>query len=173
MKDSSPHDQYEAREVDAPEESRHAVWMRVALAEAELAALHGDVPVGAVVVGADDRELGRGHNRRESDRDPTGHAEIVALRAAARGIAHWRLDGATLYSTLEPCPMCAGAAVNARIERVVFGALDPKAGALESLYRLGADPRLNHRFEVTGGILARESQELLQRFFRQLRRGEP
>jgi tRNA(adenine34) deaminase len=144
-------------------------WMRVALAEADAATLHGDVPVGAVVVAADGRELARDHNRREERADPTAHAELLALRAAAAQNAHWRLEGATLFVTLEPCPMCAGALVNARIARVVFGATDPKAGALASLYTLGSDARLNHRFAVTGGVLAAEGGRRLSEFFAKLR----
>lgn len=144
------------------------MWMRLALEEARLAARAGDVPVGAVVVGPDGLELGRGRNRREELGDPTLHAEIDALRRAAAQLGHWRVEG-TLYVTLEPCMMCAGAVVNARVQRVVFGALDPKAGALESLFTIGQDLRLNHRFATRSGVLARESVEELQRFFRQLR----
>ncbi len=143
--------------------------MRLALDEADLAAAHGDVPIGAVVVRNDGVLLGRGHNRRELDADPTAHAEIVALRAATANREHWRLDDCTLYVTLEPCAMCAGALVNARIGRVVYGARDPKGGALESLYQLGADTRLNHRFDSLGGILEDASRQRLQAFFRALR----
>ena len=144
-------------------------WMRIALAEADAATAHGDVPVGAVIVDAEGRELARDHNRREERADPTAHAELYALRTAAARQAHWRLEGATLYVTLEPCPMCAGALVNARIARVVFGAGDPKAGALTSLYTLGSDSRLNHRFAVTGGVLASEGARRLSEFFAKLR----
>jgi tRNA(adenine34) deaminase len=144
-------------------------WMRVALREADAAALAGDVPVGCVVVDQDGTELGRGQNRREQDEDPTAHAEIVALRAAAEVRQRWRLDGATLFVTLEPCAMCAGALVNARIARVVYGARDPKAGAIESLFELGRDVRLNHRFPSQGGVLEAECVERLQRFFAQRR----
>jgi tRNA(adenine34) deaminase len=148
-------------------------WMTVALGEADLAASHADVPIGCVVVGADGVELGRAHNRREIDNDPTAHAEILALGAAARRIGHWRVSGATVFVTLEPCPMCAGALVNARVARVVFGAPDPKAGALESLFEIGRDTRLNHRFEVTGGVRRDECAEKLRAFFAALRaRGE-
>jgi tRNA(adenine34) deaminase len=148
-------------------------WMRIALTEARLAAEHGDVPVGAVVVGPDGVELSRGRNVRERDGDPTGHAELVALRAAAKVAGHWRLEGATLFATLEPCAMCAGALVNARLARVVYGAPDPKAGAVTSLFTIGQDTRLNHRFEVRSGVLAEESIELLRAFFAGLRaRGE-
>jgi tRNA(adenine34) deaminase len=148
-------------------------WMEVALQEAERAVSHGDVPVGAVVVDALGRELGRGHNRREVDADPTAHAEILALRAAALARGHWRLEDCTLFVTLEPCAMCAGAMVNARLGRLVFGAADPKAGAIVSLFRLAEDARLNHRFAVTGGCAPEPSIALLQGFFRALRaRGE-
>ena len=143
--------------------------MRLALAEAEQAMQTGDVPVGAVVVDAGGTVIGTGRNRREVDRDPTGHAEIVAMRAAAQKLGTWRLHGATLFVTLEPCVMCAGALVNARIERVVYGCDDPKAGALRSLYLLGEDPRLNHRFAVTPGVLAPECSGILSRFFAALR----
>jgi tRNA(adenine34) deaminase len=150
-----------------------SVWMQQALAEAGGAVLHGDVPVGAIIVDAAGRELGRGHNRREVDGDPTAHAEILALRMAARARGHWRMDDCTAFVTLEPCPMCAGALVNARVARLVYGASDPKAGAIDSLFRLGDDPRLNHRFQVSAGLCANESVALLQTFFRALRaRGE-
>ncbi|OQX69818.1 MAG: tRNA-specific adenosine deaminase [Sorangiineae bacterium NIC37A_2] len=143
-------------------------YMRLALEEARAAALVGDVPVGAVIVAEDGTELGRGRNLRELEGDPTAHAEIVALRAASRALGHWRVEG-TLYVTLEPCLMCAGALVNARIQRVVFGAFDPKGGATGSLYQIHNDARLNHRFEVTPGVLAEDSVRLLQEFFRRLR----
>lgn len=143
-------------------------YMRLALEEARAAALVGDVPVGAVIVAEDGTELGRGRNLRELEGDPTAHAEIVALRAASRALGHWRVEG-TLYVTLEPCLMCAGALVNARIQRVVFGAFDPKGGATGSLYQIHNDTRLNHRFEITPGVLAEDSVRLLQEFFRRLR----
>jgi tRNA(adenine34) deaminase len=147
--------------------------MRLALAEAALAADHGDVPIGCVIADSDGRPIALGHNRREVDADSTAHAEIVAIRAAARARGQWRLDGCTLFVTLEPCAMCAGALVNSRIDRVVFGATDPKAGAITSLFRIGQDARLNHRFEVRGGVLESESVRLLQEFFGALRaRGE-
>ncbi|MEX0705608.1 MAG: nucleoside deaminase, partial [Nitriliruptoraceae bacterium] len=126
--------------------------MRVALAEAEAAAEAGDVPVGAVVV-VDGHEVARGRNRREVDQDPTAHAEVLALRAAARELGTWRLDTATLVVTLEPCTMCAGALVLARIARLVFGADDPKAGAVGALYDVPRDPRLNHQVTVERGVL--------------------
>ncbi|HTQ07836.1 MAG TPA: tRNA adenosine(34) deaminase TadA [Polyangiaceae bacterium] len=144
-------------------------WMAIALAEADLATSHGDVPVGAVVVDEHGVELARDHNRREALADPTAHAELLALRAAAVRRGHWRLEGATLFVTLEPCAMCAGALVNSRIGRVVYGALDPKAGALSSLFTLGSDPRLNHRFSVTSGVLAADGARRLSEFFAKLR----
>ncbi len=143
--------------------------MRAALDEARRATEHGDVPVGCIVLGPDGRELARGRNLREHDGDPTAHAEIVAIRAAARARGLWRLDGCTLFVTLEPCAMCAGALVNARVSRLVFGAADPKAGAVVSLFHVGRDPRLNHRFEVEAGVLADESAALLRAFFERLR----
>jgi len=146
-------------------------YMRLALAEASAAAESGDVPVGAIVVDAAGDVVGRGRNRREVDADPTGHAEIVALREAARRAGTWRLHGCILFATLEPCPMCAGALVNARIARVVYGCDDPKAGALRTLYAIGTDTRLNHRYEVTPGILAAECGRLLSEFFAALRKG--
>ena len=144
-------------------------WMRAALDEARRAAQHGDVPVGCVVVGPDGAVLGKGENRREIDGDPTAHAEVLALREAARARGHWRLDGCTVFATLEPCPMCAGALVNARISRLVFGALDPKAGAVLTLFDVGSTPRLNHRFEVVSGVLAEEAAQELRAFFARLR----
>jgi tRNA(adenine34) deaminase len=144
-------------------------WMREALREADLAPLHGDVPVGCVVVGPDGVELARDHNRREQNADPTAHAELLALRAAAAKLGHWRLEQCTVFATLEPCPMCAGALVNARVARVVFGASDAKAGALSSLFEIGRDLRLNHRFEVVPGVLAEEGAARLKAFFAKLR----
>lgn len=145
------------------------MWMQRALDEADAAAACGDVPVGCLIVGPAGEELARGRNRREVDQDPTAHAEIDALRRAARAVGHWRIAGATVYVTLEPCPMCAGALVNARVARVVYGAPDHKAGAVDTLYEIGRDPRLNHRFEVERGVLAAEAIERLQSFFRRLR----
>ena len=140
--------------------------MRVALVEAGRALLTGDVPIGAVVLDPDGAVIGDGRNVREADGDPTGHAEIVALRAAARTRGDgWRLDGCTLVVTLEPCTMCAGAAVLSRVARVVYGAEDPKAGAVGSLWDVVRDRRLNHRPEVIGGVLADRSSELLREFF--------
>lgn len=148
---------------------RDGFWMQAALAEADLAARAGDVPVGAVIVSADGALIAVGQNRREQDQDPTAHAEIVALRAAARKIGHWRIEGATLYCTLEPCAMCAGALVNARIACVVYGAPDPKAGAIKSVFSIGCDNRLNHRFDARAGVLQDECILVLQRFFAALR----
>jgi len=139
--------------------------MGVALEEARAALATGDVPIGAVVVDASGVVLGVGRNVREADHDPTGHAEVVALRAAAATRGAWRLDGCTLVVTLEPCTMCAGAAVLARVDRVVFGAWDPKAGAVGSLWDVVRDRRLNHRPEVVSGVLADESTALLADFF--------
>jgi tRNA(adenine34) deaminase len=140
--------------------------MRTALAEGRAALETGDVPIGAVVVDPAGAVLGRGRNVREAALDPTGHAEVVALREAARARGQWRLDGCTLVVTLEPCTMCAGAAVLARVERVVFGAYDAKAGAVGSLWDVVRDRRLNHRPEVVAGVLAEESTALLDAFFR-------
>ena len=142
--------------------------MGLALDEARSAPAHGDVPVGAVVW-LDGDVVARRHNERELTGDPTAHAEILALRDAAARMGGWRLDGATVAVTLEPCPMCAGALQQARVARVVFGADDPKAGALGSLYNLGADPRLNHEFEVVPRARAEECAALLQEFFSDLR----
>jgi len=141
--------------------------MRLALAEAEQAGAAGDVPVGAVIV-LDGAVISAGHNRREAAGDPTAHAEIEALRAASRHVGHWRIE-ATIYVTQEPCPMCAGALVNARIRRLVYGCDNPKAGAVRTFYTIPTDPRLNHRLDVTGGVLATEAAELLRDFFARLR----
>ena len=145
-------------------------WMRAALAEGALAGSSEDVPVGAVVVDADGRVVGRGHNVREAEGDPAGHAEIRALQSAAEELGQWRLTGCTLVVTLEPCTMCAGALVLARVDRLVYGAEDPKAGAVGSLWDVVRDRRLNHRPEVVGGVLAEECAEALQAFFRTHRR---
>jgi len=140
-------------------------FMREALAFARIAYAEQEVPIGAVVV-RDGRMVGRGRNRRERLADPTHHAEIEAIREAAEAAGTWRLDGATLFTTVEPCPMCAGAAVNARLSRIVFGCADPKAGYCGTLANVPDDARLNHRCRVEGGLLAEESSELLQQFFR-------
>ena len=144
-------------------------YMREAIAEAQAAAALGEVPVGAVVV-VDGKIVGRGGNRRESARDPTAHAELIAIRQAAVAVGGWRLVGATLFVTQEPCPMCAGAIVNARVERVVFGCDNPKAGAVKTLYRMLEDARLNHRVVVEQSELAAECGALLTNFFSELRR---
>jgi tRNA(Arg) A34 adenosine deaminase TadA len=151
-----------------PDPATDLAFMQLALAEARTALDHGDVPIGAVVVVAGAVVASR-HNERELDRDPTAHAEILALRDAATTQADWRLTDATLYVTLEPCAMCAGALVNTRIRRVVYGAADLKAGALGSLYNLGADPRLNHEFAITSGVAAPECAALLTDLFVGLR----
>ncbi|MFE9486057.1 tRNA adenosine(34) deaminase TadA [Streptomyces sp. NPDC006641] len=140
--------------------------MRRALAEADLAALAGDVPVGAVVLGPDGTPLATGHNEREATGDPTAHAEVLALRRAATTLGRWRLTGCTLVVTLEPCTMCAGALVQSRVDRVVYGARDEKAGAAGSLWDLVRDRRLNHRPEVIQGVLENECASLLTSFFR-------
>jgi tRNA(adenine34) deaminase len=142
--------------------------MGLALQEAREALAHDDVPVGAVAV-CGGQVVGRAHNQRELLRDPTAHAEMLAITQAAEALRRWRLTGATLYVTLEPCTMCAGAMVLARIDRLVYGAKDPKAGAVESLYQALSDPRLNHRVAVTGGVLAEDCGEILQEFFRKRR----
>lgn len=142
--------------------------MRLALREAREAASAGEVPIGCVVL-LDGEVIGRGRNRRETDQDPVAHAEILALRAAAKKIGSWRLDGATVASTLEPCPMCAGALVAARVRRLIFGTIDPKAGAVGTLYNLAQDPRLNHEISVTCGVLDRECSQLISEFFKDIR----
>lgn len=149
-------------------------FMRLALEEAARAEELGEVPIGAVVV-CGDEVVARGHNRREIDRDPAGHAEFAALLEASRTLDRWRLSDCTVYVTLEPCLMCAGLMHQARIARCVFGAHDPKAGALGTLYDVARDERLNHRFEVTEGVLADEAGEMLRAFFtglRERRRGD-
>jgi tRNA(adenine34) deaminase len=141
--------------------------MLEAIAQARAAAALGEVPIGCVIVHDPTQAIvGRGHNRRETDRDPTAHAEIIALREAGHTIGHWRLLDCTMYVTLEPCPMCAGALVNARIPRLVYGCDDPKAGAVRTLFQICEDARLNHRVEVQGGIMSDECAALLQDFFK-------
>ena len=144
-------------------------WMREALRLADRAASEGEVPVGSVLVTSDGRRIGEGYNLREADQDPTAHAEMIAIRAAARTLGTWRLEKTTLYVTLEPCPMCAGALVHARVGRVVWGCDDPKGGACKTLFTIGADPRLNHRFEMVPGVLADECADRLRKFFAELR----
>ena len=143
-------------------------YMAMALDEARMAAAIGEVPIGAVVV-CDGAVIARGHNRRECDTDPTGHAELIAIRNASQRLGRWRLSDCTVYVTLEPCPMCAGAIVNARIPKLVYGCDDPKAGAVRTLFRLCEDERLNHRVEVSPGVMADECAELLRAFFREQR----
>lgn len=144
-------------------------WMGRAILLAREAARVGEVPVGCVIV-FHGREVGSGFNLRERGQDPTAHAEMVALRHAARSLGSWRLEGCSCYVTLEPCPMCAGALVNARVARVVFGAEDPKAGAVTSLYRVGTSRALNHRFDVVRGVRSAECGALLSTFFRSVRK---
>ena len=144
-------------------------YMRLALEEAEAAAAEGEVPIGAVVV-CDGQVVARAHNRREGDADPSAHAEFLAMVEAARALGRWRLTGCTVYVTLEPCLMCAGLMVNARVDRCVYGAADPKGGAVGTLFDVSHDPRLNHEFSVTSGVMANESAELLRSFFRARRR---
>ena len=146
----------------------HRHFMEIALEEAQAAFDEQEVPIGAVIVKAE-QVLARAHNQRERLRDPTAHAEMIAITQAAAALRSWRLEQCTLYVTLEPCPMCAGAIVQARIPLVVYGAADPKAGAVQTLYRMLDDPRLNHRATAIGGILADRCAEILTRFFQQQR----
>lgn len=143
--------------------------MREALLEADKARARGEVPVGAVAV-LNGVVIGRGHNLRETSRDPSAHAELTAMRAAAAYLGSWRLVGVDIYVTLEPCPMCAGALVNARVQRLVYGADDPKAGAVRTLYQLLEDARLNHRVEVVSGVLAQDCGAFLRTFFANIRK---
>lgn len=147
-------------------------FMALALEEARRAADEGEVPIGAVVV-HDGKVIARAHNRRETDADPSAHAEFLALVEASRALGRWRLVGCTVYVTLEPCLMCAGLMVNGRIDRCVYGASDPKGGALGTLFDVSADPRLNHAFEVTAGVCADQSARLLRDFFRARRKKTP
>ena len=151
--------------MSGPADAGYAASMGLALDEARRSLASGDVPVGAVVVDLDGRVLGAGHNEREAERDPTAHAEVLALRRAAAAVGSWQLPGTTLVVTLEPCTMCAGALVLARVERLVFGAWDPKAGAVGSLWDVVRDRRLNHRPEVIAGVREAECAELLTGFF--------
>jgi tRNA(adenine34) deaminase len=144
-------------------------WMLRALEMASQAAVADEVPIGAIILDPKCRVIGAAYNQREQLRDPTAHAEMIAITQAADAMGDWRLEGCTLYVTLEPCPMCAGAILLARIPRVVYGAMDPKAGACHSLYQLLDDPRLNHRCEVTGGVLADRAGAMLSQFFREKR----
>lgn len=147
----------------------HASYMRLALAEAEAALEEKEVPVGAIILHGT-KIIAAAHNQREQLRDPTAHAEMIAITQAAEALGSWRLENCTLYVTLEPCPMCAGAIVQARLPTVVFGASDPKAGAVQSLFRLLNDERLNHRCEVVGGVLAEPCGQILSQFFQAQRR---
>lgn len=144
-------------------------WMHIALEEAAVAAQEGEVPIGACVV-AGGKLISRAHNRRETDADPAAHAEFLAMEEASRTLGCWRLTGCTVYVTLEPCFMCAGLMINSRIDRCVYGAADPKGGALGTLYDLSNDARLNHAFAVTAGICAEESAQILRNFFRDRRK---
>jgi len=146
----------------------HEHFMKMALEEAELGMREDEVPIGAVIVHGE-RVIARAHNQREQLHDPTAHAEMIAITQAAEAVQSWRLDDCTLYVTLEPCPMCAGAIVQARIPTVVYGAADPKAGAVRTLFRLLDDPRLNHRCLIVSGVLAEPCGQILTRFFQQQR----
>jgi tRNA(adenine34) deaminase len=148
--------------------SEHDAFMREALVEAAKAEARGEVPIGAVAV-FEGEVIGRGHNLRETARDPSAHAELIAMRAAANYLASWRLVGVSIYVTLEPCPMCAGALVNSRVQRVIYGADDPKAGAVRTLYNLCEDKRLNHRLEVVPYVLKDECASTLSDFFASIR----
>lgn len=149
----------------------HQYFMREALAEAQKAYALGEVPIGAVVV-LEGGIIGRGHNLRETLLDSTAHAEILAMREAARNIGDWRLDGAAVYVTIEPCPMCAGAMIQFRVQTVVYGAADPKAGAVDSIMDVLREPRFNHRVGVVSGVLEEECAGIIKRFFRELRERE-
>jgi tRNA(adenine34) deaminase len=151
------------------EPSEDERWMRLALDEADAARAEGEVPVGCVVVDEEGRAIGRGHNLRETLADPTAHAEMLAVREAAARMLTWRLDGATVYVTMEPCAMCSGALVHARVRRVVYGCADPKGGALDTMFGIGRDGRLNHRFEVLAGVLEDDCAQRLRSFFADLR----
>ncbi len=154
------------------EYAQDLAFMQIALEEATRGSAAGEVPIAAVIV-QDSRVLAQAHNYRELWQDPTAHAEIIAIRAAAAVLGTWRLTDTTLYVTLEPCSMCIGAIILARVSRVVFGARDPKAGACGSLFDLPSEPKLNHRVAVTGGVLEQESQALIQKFFKELRETSP
>lgn len=161
------HADYHESEMGVP--GSHEYYMRMALGQAAAAMEQGEVPVGAIIVRGQ-RVIAAAHNQREMLRDPTAHAEMIAITQAAEAIGDWRLEECTLYVTLEPCPMCAGAILQARIPQVVYGATDAKAGAVQTLYHLLDDARLNHRAQVTPGILALDCGEILTEFFRQQRR---
>jgi tRNA(adenine34) deaminase len=148
-----------------PRHPFHVEHMELALKEAQAAAEEDEVPVGAIIVSLQQGVIGRAHNQREQLVDPTAHAEMIAITQAATALGSWRLENCILYVTLEPCPMCAGAIVQARLPLVVYGTADPKAGACESLYRITSDPRLNHRAQVVGGVLAERCAAVLSDFF--------
>ena len=148
-----------------PRHPFHLAHMEMALDEARTAATEDEVPVGAVIVSAKQGVIARAHNQRERLLDPTAHAEMIAITQAAQAVRSWRLDNCLLYVTLEPCPMCAGAIVQARLPLVVYGAADPKAGACDTLYRITSDPRLNHRAQVIGGVMAEACAAILSDFF--------
>ena len=154
------------------ERAQDLMFMGMALEEAARAPALGEVPIAAVIVQAG-QVLAQTHNYRELWQDPTAHAEVIAIRAAATALGTWRLTDTTLYVTVEPCSMCIGAMILARISRVVFGAWDPKAGACGSVFNLPSEPKLNHQILVTGGVLEQESQALIQKFFKELREGSP
>jgi tRNA(adenine34) deaminase len=147
----------------------HEHFMQLALAEADAALAEDEVPIGAVIV-HQNRVIASAHNQRETLRDPTAHAEMIAITQGAEALSSWRLTGCTLYVTLEPCPMCAGAILQARIDTLVYGAADPKAGAVHTLYQLLSDPRLNHRPQIVSGVLVRPCGDILTRFFQAQRR---
>lgn len=159
---------FEAKDLDRQVREEHEYWMRIALEEARKAGDLGEVPIGAILV-KDQEIIGLGYNLREINRQATAHAEILAIQDANRKLGAWRLEGATLYVTLEPCPMCSGAILNARIDRLVYGASDPKAGCVGSLYNMLEDNRFNHQVEVIAGVLAEETGQILTEFFRKLR----
>jgi tRNA(adenine34) deaminase len=154
---------------DSTDLAMHDHFMQVALEEAEQALAENEVPIGAVIV-HDNRVIARAHNQREQLHDPTAHAEMIAITQAAEALQSWRLDNCTLYVTLEPCPMCAGAIIQARIPTVVYGAIDPKAGAVKSLYHLLDDRRLNHRAAVVAGVMVEPCSRILSQFFQEQRR---
>jgi len=157
-----------------PRHPFHVAHMEMALQEAEAAADEDEVPVGAVIVSYRLGVIGRAHNQREQLKDPTAHAEMIAITQAAQALQSWRLEDCVLYVTLEPCPMCAGAIVQARLPLVVYGTADPKAGACDTLYQIASDPRLNHRAQVIRGVLAEQCAEILSRFFlRKRQQGKP
>jgi tRNA(adenine34) deaminase len=153
-----------------PRHPFHVLHMEMALEEAGAAAAEDEVPVGAVIVSREHGVIARAHNQREQLHDPTAHAEMIAITQAANALRSWRLENCILYVTLEPCPMCAGAVVQARLPMVVYGCTDPKAGACDTLYRIASDPRLNHRAQVVGGVLAERCAAILSEFFAAKRR---